>query len=339
MPVKSSTLGEYYALLSGEHPRMPLAELQALLETRLDGYITFSSEGIAVFHSTKDPTPLSSWAGWVKEVGRVYGVVEAEFSELMEFAHRLHESGIRFKSIYIKKFRGYSCHVDGRTVKNAYRVLLNAGASRDLRVFITEGISVIGSVLGRQDTRAFNSRKPGKRPFFKPGPLSPQLSRVMVNLSRLKPGDIFLDPFCGTGGFVIEACLLDASRCICGDIAPEMVRGSVVNMKHFNLYDRVTVLRQNSGSMPLSDESVDAIATDPPYGRSTTTARKTYSELVRGFLRESYRVLRSGGYIVYAGPYREEPWRIAEEAGFSVIDRFHMYVHSTLIREVVVARK
>ena len=314
----------YYFLLSGEHPTLPLAELEALLDV-YGGRIHGVLEGAAIAEA-RDPQAIVSRAGWVKEAGRLVAVVEAEESEISRILR-----GLRGR-VEVRKFRGYSCHVDGR---------LRAGAPGDevIRVFITEGVAVVGVVLARQDTRGFHERRPGRRPFFKPGPLSPQLSRVLVNLSRLSPGDLFLDPFCGTGGFALEACLSGARACLCSDIAPEMARGSTVNLAHYGVYGRSVVLRADAARLPLRDGSVDALSTDPPYGRSTTTAKRSYEELVGLFLREAYRVLRPGSCVVYAGPAVRKPWRLAEEAGFEVAERHQMYVHSSLTREVVVAAK
>lgn len=318
---------------------MPLAELEALLETRYDGVILYVFEGIALFEARRAPGDLPGEAGWVKEAGRVLSVGSADWGNVVSAISSLGDNIKKYNKINVRKYKGYSCHIDAASVRKIARSQGLGAGSIPLRLFITEGVYVLGEILGVQDTSSFNNRRPGKRPFFKPGPLSPRLSRVFINLSRLPVGGVYLDPFCGTGGFVLEACMLGAKLCICGDIAGEMVRGAMINLSYYGVYDRAVVFRHDSTEIPIRDESVDAIATDPPYGRSTTTARRSYRELVSGFLNEAVRVLKPGGYVVYAGPLREEPWRLAVETGFEVRRRFHMHVHSTLVREVVVGRK
>ncbi len=326
---------EYYAILSGEHPTLPLGELEALLEARHGGSIIYSFDGIALLGGVRDPQAIPLEAGMVKEVGRVYYVVEADIDNIKNSLRMLGEMGYNFSKIIVKKYKRYSDHIDAREIKDS----APKGRGGVLRIFITEGVAVIGTPLMLKPSKSFINRRPRTRPFFKPGPLSPQLSRVFVNLSRLKEDMVFLDPFCGTGGFILEACLLGAKHCICGDLSRDMVRGSLINLKHYGFTGKSTIIWQDSASMPIRDEAIDAIATDPPYGRSTTTGRREYSELVSEFLGEAHRVLREEGYIVFAGPAEKSPYHLAEEAGFKIISRFQMFVHSTLTREIVVARK
>ena len=317
----------YYAILSGEHPTLPLSELRAILETYSIGSVVYSFEGVAIYKwESGDALLPARIGGFIKEVGELMAIVEAEQEEVDKVYRRI-PPDYRVES---RRFRGY-----GRGVRLPQR----RGVQPGVRFFLTEGVVVVGRIMARHDTKSFESRRPGKRPFFKPGPLSPQLSRALVNISRARPGSFFLDPFCGTGGFVLEACLVGSSPCACLDIQADMVAGSRVNLEHYKVYDRCIVARADAASMPIADDVVDAIATDPPYGRSTTTAKRTYQDLARLFLAEASRVLHRGSYLVYAGPADKEPWLLAKEYGFDVVERHHMHVHSSLTREIVVAVK
>ena len=340
-------MGEYYyAILSGEHPCMPLEELKAILEVEAGRYkIHAVHEGIAVFTAQLgNPPVVAERAGWVREVGVVLGWAESTIDGVRRLAVETSRR-IGTGTVWVDpwRFKGYSPQAREDLVRRIFiEELRRAGITHGkggkvLRVFITEGIAVAGILLGSRP-KGFHQRRPRMRPFFKPGPLSPELSRVMVNMSRLRRGSSFLDPFCGTGGFALEAMLIGAGKVLCGDIDPSMVWGSSVNLGRYGC-SSCMVFRHNAARMPLDDGAADAIATDPPYGRSTTTSRMGYRGVMRGFLPEAYRVLKAGGYLVFAGPYREEPWRLAEEAGFRVVSRFHMYVHSSLTREVVVSLK
>ncbi|WP_062662301.1 hypothetical protein [Aeropyrum camini] len=158
-------------------------------------------------------------------------------------------------------------------------------ATLNLRIFATEGALMLGVALSRLEGKGFMERSPGRRPFFKPGPLSPRLSRAFVNLSRLRVGGYFADPFCGTGGFAIEACIVGASRIACGDLDWAMVRGGPANLSKYCPPGVWFYSAWNAARLPLSGDSVDSIATDPPYGRSTTTGRMGYQALTREFVK------------------------------------------------------
>ncbi len=338
-----------YALLSGEHPTMPLGELEALLEV-LDpeARIVEVYDGLAVYESSISGWELTARAGWVKEAGILAYISEASLDP-DRLASEIYEAiilaGIEEPvKVEARRYKQYAPGLDVDALKkNLVRLLEERGpgasrrSSRILRVFATEGIVAAGLAEGVLDTRAFNRRRPGKRPFFKPGPLSPQLSRVLANLSRPRPGGVFLDPFCGTGGIALEACLAWGGRVLCGDIAWDMVRGASRNLPAYSC-STCLVMAHNIVKPPLTGV-VNAIATDPPYGRSTTTSGHSYEALARALVDLALEVLPRGGHVVYAGPYNKSPYKIAEEAGLRVRARYHMHVHGTLTREVVVAQR
>jgi tRNA (guanine10-N2)-dimethyltransferase len=333
-------LRSFYAILSGDYEGLALEELKAILEVESKSYvIEHVFEGVAVFKAVlEDPGVVVSRAGYVREVGELVtvGSDHLEPSWVKEVAQALRGGSVR---VEVSRYKGYGFYSELDLVRmlSGLGVRCSLDSDRVLRVMVTEGVSVAGVRLASREAGGFADRMPRRRPYFKPGTLSPKLSRLFVNLSRLRRGGVFLDPFCGVGGFAIEACLLGASRVICGDIDGEATLGALKNLEHYGCNVSL-VARSNSMAIPLADESVDAIATDPPYGRSASTKGVGYEELALEFLREARRVLRRGGYVVYAGPYERSPWVIARRVGLEVVSRHHMFVHGSLVREVVVAR-
>ena len=75
------------------------------------------------------------------------------------------------------------------------------------------------------DRSSFELRKVAERPFFSPVSLHPRYARALVNLTRAKRGQRLLDPFCGTGGILLEAASIGL-RVSGSDISPEMVEGA-----------------------------------------------------------------------------------------------------------------
>ena len=58
----------------------------------------------------------------------------------------------------------------------------------------------------------------------------------MVNLAHVHNNDTVLDPFCGTGGILIEAGILN-TKLIGSDIEKHMYEGSKLNLAHEGFED------------------------------------------------------------------------------------------------------
>lgn len=107
----------------------------------------------------------------------------------------------------------------------------------------------------------WNKRTPAKRRFYHPSSLDPKYSRCMVNLACAKIGETLLDPFCGSGGILIEARDYGL-RTIGIDIKESMCKGASLN----GLTDLICA---NAFDFPVKLSCVQAIVTDIPYGKST----------------------------------------------------------------------
>ncbi|GAH56289.1 unnamed protein product, partial [marine sediment metagenome] len=68
----------------------------------------------------------------------------------------------------------------------------------------------------------------------------PKIARALVNLSGVKEKELFLDPFCGTGGILIEAGEIGA-RVIGIDVQGKMVRGAEENLGFYGLNGNLIV--------------------------------------------------------------------------------------------------
>ncbi len=345
------TIKRYYAILSGLYERLARSELTALLEVEAsESRIIRYFEGVALLESKNLPAErIIERAAYVKEIGLLLAVAEANIPAVLEEIKSLADYLIEYQKpfrVELTRYKGYSRDTLPHTaLKHIVELLdklgvpLSPKSKNILRIHVTEGLALIGMPLSKLNPKSFHQRKPRARPFFKPGPLDPQLSRAFVNLSRLhRERDVYLDPFCGTGGFVIEACIIGPKECICGDLDPIMAEGAKVNLNYFN-FSHALVMQADAARIPLADESVDSIATDPPYGRSTTLAKRRREDLYRDFLSESARVLTKGGWLAFAAPVEAKPLELATEAGFRVVDYIEMYVHSSLTRGIVVAKK
>ncbi len=186
--------------------------------------------------------------------------------------------------------------------------------------------------------KEYLNRRPSKRPFSRPGAMDPITARAIVNLTGIKPGERFLDAFCGTGSLLIEASLIGCE--VYGfDLDENMVRGCIKNLRFFgidNFHVKVFDAR-NVGK--YYKEFFDGIASDLPYGRSTKTFGNDLDELYYEACASLYESLKKGRKICLVSAKERPLERIMEEVGFKIEGVYYQYVHKSLTRKFVVGRK
>ena len=178
----------------------------------------------------------------------------------------------------------------------------------------------------------WSKRRPRRRPYFHPAAIFPKLSRALVNMSRCREGDLFLDPFAGTGSLALEARIVGA-RVVSLDQADAMAKGGLANMKHFR-QEWLGAVRADSTCLPLA--AVDAVATDVPYGRASSTKGRTSAAVMGGFLAAAAVVVPPGRIVVLM--HQKE---VKAEGGgeFKLVEEHDLHVHKLLTRTISVLRK
>lgn len=334
-------------LLSGEHPSLPYSEVYAIFESeKIEFREVGRSDQVLVVDTERGAWKyLERRAAYTMEGGRLILHLKPSVKELLEGCRRLDWGflGGRSYGVRISRVKEYwrglsSVEIEGLVGK----VIKEATDSRvDLKMpdlWIRGVISDRGIFLYtldfKTDRRAFAQRKPKSRPFFHPGVLEPKLARVFVNLSRVREGNVFLDPFCGTGGFLIEAGLIGV-RTVGVELDERMILGAAKNLRHYGL-DAELILG-DARMCPL--RRVDGIATDPPYGRGTSTKGRNVGDIIVDFMREAHRVLRDRGWMCIAAPHEIKIEEIAVEIGFRLHEMHTMRVHKSLTRSIMVVEK
>ena len=168
------------------------------------------------------------------------------------------------------------------------------------------------------------------RPFFSPIGIHPRIARSMVNLANCSSGQKIIDPFCGTGGILIEIENMNIYG-IGIDIVSKMKEYSDGNLKYFNLTSNVI----KGDIEKINEFDIDAIVTDPPYGLSTTTKGEGVKDLMkRSMLLFSQKLEKKQRLIMaISNP------KLVRNSDFNILYQFEWYIHKSLTRYIVVMEK
>ena len=190
--------------------------------------------------------------------------------------------------------------------------------------------------MPRSMRQGWATRRPRSRAFFHPSAIFPKLSRALVNLSGVQPGEAFLDPFSGTGSLLIEASIIGAEP-VGIDLARKMVRGARRNSIKYQ-QPWLGLVRADSRCLPIRE--VGAVATDIPYGRASSAGGLQSSEILGSLVKGAPRVLHRGRKLVVMHPKSLEVEKISREAGgLRVEQELEIYIHRTLTRTITVMRR
>jgi len=205
----------------------------------------------------------------------------------------------------------------------------------EIRVLITNKKIYVGLKKAIIDRTQFEKRKVQHRPFFSPISLHPKIARTLVNLSDIRKNETLLDPFCGTGGILIEAGLIGA-KLIGGDIEKKMVDGCKKTLDFYGLKN-YKLFCCDVGDLRKKINFVDAIVTDLPYGKSTTTKGEEIKKLYERAFENISKVLKEKRKAVI-GLSNKERISIGEKY-LSLIEKHEFRVHKSLTRYFVVYQK
>lgn len=182
-------------------------------------------------------------------------------------------------------------------------------------------------VKNRKD---LESRRAPMRPFFSPVTLHPKFARFMVNISGTKKGDTILDPFCGTGGILLEGLIL-GRNVIGNDSSLVMVKGARLNLKYYGFTSEIHC--SDIRNLKIK-KKIDAVVTDMPYGRSSPVLGDIESLYRISFMKFS-EFLKPGGYCVII--LENLNWLDLNDS-LDVIKIISMQVHRSLTRNYILLR-
>lgn len=303
----------YAYQLAGEDVEMAKADLQGFLRSQNVSDNLEIKENLAL--SSEEPSQLRRLA-LTHEVGKV------EYrGDISDFQPELPEGTFEVRAkIMTDEDRNRENLEEqlGSVIESDERSVDLESPDFTYTVYVFDVEIIVATQIIDIDRGLFQKRSNEKRPYSSPVSLNPVLARFMVNLTGLEPGKYVFDPFCGTGGLLIEAGL-------CGigvrgaDISDEMVNGCERNLEHYGIINH-KIKKKPVGKSLDEFESFDAIITDLPYGKASRKDEDPINTFI-SFI-DSY-----DGRVVFCynepsvGKYESE---------------FELYVHKNLTRYVYV---
>jgi tRNA (guanine10-N2)-dimethyltransferase len=322
--------------VTGEIPELARAELDALFEV-------VQGEGL-------EPVAPLTFRGKVprgsaEELARRGGLfrrVGVEIEQAGSFGE-LKGSGLAVKGTYAVRatlLEGAPSGVRSAEVEKAVASKVQGGRvdlldpQHVFRVFVGARAHLTHEIYDREGDD-FEERAVKHRPFFQPVSLHPKFARALVNLTRVHDGQALLDPFCGTAGILIEAGLVGA-RPFGIDADAETARGAAQNLEHFGILGAQVHEGRARDARALVGHAVAALATDPPYGRSSSTLKMGALAVIEESAQALAEILEPGGRMALCLPELEmaAPLEALMERELVVAQR----VHASLTRHYIVLR-
>jgi tRNA (guanine10-N2)-dimethyltransferase len=344
-------VAKLFFLLSGEHQTLPVSEAQAILEA--EGYDYRILENLTqVLRLEADPKS-------VEAIKFRSALTRICCQEIFHCGASLPEILANIRSASLDEFigEGENFAVRVRRVKGVTPELRCVELERKLGEQILETVKttrvnlsnpqktffgvltdnrfIFGLKTAEIIPKPFSERRPRRRPVFHPTAMPAKLARAMVNLAQPRRGELVLDPFCGTGGMLVEAGLIGC-RVLGFDAKPHMLRGGLKNILHYGIKLEGVAIA-DARYPPVV--KVDCIVTDPPYGRSASTLGTSTRLIVEDFLSAVGDKISRGRRMCMAAPKTVRIDDAGEEAGFKHIESHFVYVHRSLTRQIVVLEK
>jgi tRNA (guanine10-N2)-dimethyltransferase len=297
--------------LSGEHPHLAEAEVRALFETyEIRWNLLFFDHQVVIYETDFFPE--------LSRLSMTHKILNMDFS-LEEKSFRVRVKRILSDVDTLQLERTIADNL--QKVYGRLPVDLE-NPEQDVYCICQKEKRFVGQTV-MDFPYSYEKRKPQYRPYFHPSSLHPRIARALVNLGRCRYE--VLDPFCGTGGILLEAGLMGLT--VKGlDISEEMVSGTRQNLEHYGIHE-YDIHQGDAAHAGAHFPRVESVVTDVPYGKASRVypSRDLYSQAF-----QSVREITGKACIVVSEPYDFE-W-----LGFCVHEEFMLRVHKSLTRYIYV---
>ena len=329
----------YLFELSKEHKTIPVAEILSSLKADDIGYeILESNEDVLIIESKdqdlKNLAERLSYSFFVDEFLFSCSIKEIESKANLVKLSKPGSIAIKYKN-RSKDLNSQEIVKSLARIFTKNRKVALENPDIEIRAMITDSKVYVGSKIHEIDRSKFEERKVQNRPFFSPISLHPRLARALVNLSAVGKNKTLLDPFCGTGGILIEAGIIGA-KVVGSDVEEKMIEGckktlDFYKIKNYKLYC------SDIGEIKNHVKKVDAVVTDMPYGKSTTTKGEKTDRLYARSFENISNLLKTGGKAVI-GLSDKNSISVGEDY-FSLVEKHDFRAHRSLTRYFAVYQK
>ncbi len=340
---------KYLAYVCGHYLPIGYEEFYAALEAEgIEYKIVHKNKQIIIFESEKDPTAAAARCAFIHALILLSDTGEIENNKINiteDVKHLEIEKNktfcVRVCKIGRKEINISSVDLERKLGNQVYFKYEKSNLEVDLVhpdysfLAILHGTNFfLGLELWSLDRKKYFVRESSERDFFRPGGMKTDFARAIVNLSRINKGEIFFDPFCGGGGFLLEASELGA-YVIGSDLDTYAVRGANRNLKQFENYNS-SLYRGDSRYLAIKE--ADAIATDPPYSLQSSTHGEKVPNLIYDFLIATKDVLKPGKHLVFSSPASISSEDIVEKTDYKLVTLIDCVIHKSLTRRILVLK-
>ena len=341
---------ELLCIQSQEHPQLPQAELKAVIECEnINADIEKITDGLVILKNISKNNLLHYYEILTKRLGythEIHEIITKSSTDNLEEDLLAIDWSKYIDETFAVRVKRFHSEIDTVETERlaGFLILSQCG---NIKVNLTKPKSLVRIVAFHNEIyvaieriklnkRHFEDSKPHKRPFFYPGSMNPKLARCMVNLSRIKEGELLLDPFCGTGGILIEAGLIGC-KVVGSDVYWKMKNGTAINLEYYGITDFRT-FKLDVRELKMY-EKVSSVVTDPPYGISTSTGDIEGNDIFKEFFYSIYDNMKDDAYLCMASPHYVDLKPIADEVGFEIVEQYGIKMHRSLTRIISVIRK
>ena len=339
---------ELLCIQSQEHPQLPQAELRAVMECEnIEADVDVICEGLVILKNIPSDKINEYYAILTKRLGythEVHEIITKSSADTLDEDISAIDWPFYISETFAVRVKRFHSEIDTVATERKIGSLILENHD-DIKVKLRDPHSLVRIVAFENDVyvaiekiklnkKHFQESKPHKRPFFYPGSMSPKLARCMVNLSRVKEGQLLLDPFCGTGGILIEAGLIGC-KVVGSDIYWKMKNGTAINLDYYGITDYRT-FNLDVRELKMYEK---VAAVDPPYGISTSTGDIEGNDIFKEFFKSIYDNMKDDAYLCMASPHYVDLKPIADEVGFEIIEQYGIKMHRSLTRIISVIQK